>query len=203
MRTPVRKYACRFLAAVTAAAALAGLTGCADEPDTELYFVGDSLVEFWDVDRTCPALRFRNYGLAGAGIAYLGELGGRVAGKDVVLLIGTNDAWRIVSDGAEDYSDRYIAAVNGLRARKIYMYSVLPRTVDTDAAEHRVAISAFNSLTRRRLAEFDCEVVYIDVYDRFLADSEGNINPALSPDGIHLNSYGYEILTEELWKKLK
>lgn len=191
------------MAACIAAEAAFGMAGCADEPDTELNFVGDSLVEFWDVGRSCPTLNFKNYGHAGAGIAYLGELGDRMTGKDVVLLIGTNDAWSLVLDGVEDYADRYITAVNGLKARKIYLFSVLPRTLDTDVARLREAIAEFNRLLCSRLGEFGSEMVYVDVYDRFLWDDAGNINPALSPDGIHLNSYGYEILTEELWKRLK
>lgn len=197
----------RWLRKLTAWAALlgfaAGGASCGDEPDTEVFFVGDSLVEFWDVGRSCPALRFRNLGRAGAGIAYLGELGGRVAGQEVVLLIGTNDAWQLVTDGLEDYADRYIAAARGLKARKIYLFSVLPRTLETDTEELREAIPLFNSEIRGRLGEFGCEVAYMDVYDRMRDGDSRGIRPELSPDGIHLNSYGYEILTEELWKNLK
>ncbi len=197
----------RWVRKITAGVALLGLaaagTSCGDEPDTEVFFVGDSLVEFWDAGRSFPTLRFRNLGRAGAGIAYLGELGDRVAGREVVLLIGTNDAWQMVSDGVEDYADRYIAAARGLKAGKIYLFSVLPRTLATDTEELREAIPLFNSVIRGRLEEFGCEVVYIDVYDKMRDGDSFGIQPALSPDGIHLNSYGYEILTEELWKKLK
>lgn len=197
----------RWIRKITAGIALLGFaaawTSCGDEPDTEVFFVGDSLVEFWDVGRSFPTLRFRNLGRAGAGIAYLGELGDRVAGGEVVLLIGTNDAWQMVSDGVEDYADRYIAAARGLKAGKIYLLSVLPRTLTADTEELRKAIPRFNSVIRGRLVEFGCEVVYVDVYDRMRDGDSRGIRPELSPDGIHLNSYGYEILTEELWKKLK
>lgn len=197
----------RWVRKITAGVALLGFaaagTSCGDEPDTEVFFVGDSLVEFWDAGRSFPTLRFRNLGRAGAGIAYLGELGDRVAGREVVLLIGTNDAWQMVSDGVEDYADRYIAAARGLKAGKIYLFSVLPRTLTTDTEELREAIPLFNSVIRGRLVEFGCEVAYVDVYDRMRDGNSRGIRPELSPDGIHLNSYGYEILTEELWKKLK
>lgn len=181
----------------------AGTASCGDEPDMEICFVGDSLVEFWDVGRSCPTLRYRNLGRAGAGITYLGELGTSVAGRDVVLLIGTNDAWQLLDMGVEDYAERYIAAARGLKARKIYLFSVLPRTLVNDAEELREAIPRFNSEIKRRLGEFGCEVAYVDVYDKMRDGDSFGIRAELSPDGLHLNSYGYEILTEELWTKLK
>ena len=201
--TNLLKRGIRGVAALVAAASLAVCGGCSDEPDTELYFVGDSLGEFWDVGRACPTLRFVNLGRAGAGIAYLGELGDRVAGRDVVLLIGTNDAWRLLTEGVRPYADRYLEAAGALRARRVYLYPVLPRTLANDTDALRAAIEEFNAEIRGRLPEFGCEVVYLDVSDRFRLDGGEHIHPELSPDGIHLNAYGYQILTEALWEKLR
>ena len=178
------------------------LNACDDRDERRLHFVGDSLMEFWDVSSVCPTLCFVNEGRAGAGIAYLDEFGDRLAGKEVVLLLGTNDLWQMHAYGAEEFAGRYIAAVNRLGVARLYLYPVLPRKFEGDPEGSHEAICAFNAEIRSRLSEFACAVEYMDVYDRFRKGDTHLPDPELFPDGLHINVYGYQILADALWEKI-
>lgn len=186
-----------FLLAIAVAAA-----SCDDKPEPRLHFVGDSLVEFWDVASICPSLHFVNHGRAGAGIAYLGEFGSTLTGEDVVLLLGTNDLWQMLAYSPEEYAARYIDAVKSLGVATLYLYPVLPRDFTGDPEGSQEAIKSFNDEIRRRLDDFGCRVEYMDVYDRFRLGDAHLPNPELYPDGLHVNVYGYHILSDALWKRI-
>ena len=64
------------------------------------------------------------------------------------------------------------------------------------------AIKSFNDEIRRRLDDFGCRVEYMDVYDRFRLGDAHLPNPELYPDGLHVNVYGYQILSDALWKRI-
>ncbi len=199
------KWLRKLAASVAVLMAAAGVAGCSDEPDRELYFLGDSIMEFWDVRRVFPMFRCYNYGKAGEGIDYLAGKDKVVAGRDVALIIGTNDCWQYLGgeERVADYTSRYIQAVNGLRAKRVYLFCVFPRNYVGDSPDVPEAIVRFNASLRGRLGEFVCEVEYIDPYDRLCLGGTRDINPEFSPDALHLNQYGYEILADELLKRLK
>lgn len=175
---------------------------CEERSEPCLHFVGDSLTEFWDVSSVCPTLDFVNHGRAGAGIAYLDEFDRTLEGEVAVMILGTNDLWQMLAYGADDYAGRYIAAINRLGLSKLYLYPVLPRKFEGDPEGSHEAICAFNEAVKSRLGEFECVVEYMDVYDRFRLGSTHLPNPELYPDGLHINVYGYQILADELWKRL-
>lgn len=173
---------------------------CEDkEADTTLDFIGDSLVARWDLPACFPSRMVENYGKSGATIGYLEQYAGYFVGRIVVIEIGTNDSWQMAPQHVEAYSRRYIEAVIGLGAKKVYLFSVLPRDLKNDAPDTNRNILNFNAIIKQKVKEYP-QITYLDVYPGFLID--GKPNPGLYNDRLHLSPAGYEILSAALDKAL-
>lgn len=184
------------------AAALMTLTSCDKDEDT-YTFIGDSIVTRWDLQASFPTLITRNLGKSGSGVAYLESCRGRLKGEIGTVISGTNDYRSILTQqDADDYAARYVDALEGLGAKKLYIYSVLPRSFKSDDRTTNATISALNKAIEQRIAQQgDTRMVYLNVYHKFL-DDKGEFNMNLSYDGLHLNPGGYEILSSELKKHI-
>lgn len=77
----------KVLTILTALCALS----CEKEEMNELYFIGDSNVERWDVQQSFPSFITQNYGKGGTGFGYVANFTGKMAGKKVIVFTGTND----------------------------------------------------------------------------------------------------------------
>ena len=173
---------------------------CEDkEADTTLDFIGDSLVARWDLPAYFPSRMVENYGKSGATIDYLEQYAGHFVGRIVVIEIGTNDSWQMAPQHVEAYSRRYIEAVIGLGAKRVYLYSVLPRDFENDAPDTNRNILNFNAIIKQKVKEYP-QITYLDVYPGFLLD--GKPNPGSYNDRLHLSPAGYEILSAALDKAL-
>lgn len=177
----------------------AGLCACDDELDRELYFTGDSIIARWDLSEYFPSYICHNDGRSGAGIDYIESLSGAYTDKDVVVMIGTNNSSLMTSQFREEYAQRYVNAILALNARRIYLYSVLPRDFDNDYDSINSDIAIFNGLVYDLVNNIP-NIKYMNVYDSFLYN--GKPNPQLYSDGLHLSIYGYEILKSALEKDL-
>ena len=176
------------------------LSSCSDDvKDARLDFVGDSIVARWDLAEYFPSRLVYNYGKSGAGIEYIESLAGRFAGRNVVVMIGTNNNYLFVEPDREDYARRYVDAITALDAKRVYLYSVLPRDFTSDRDDVNDDIAEFNAVVKH-IVESMPAIVYMDVYDDFLHD--GNIDFQLYSDKLHLSPYGYEILTKTLLQEL-
>ena len=185
---------------LVAFAALFLLSSCSDDvKDARLDFVGDSIVARWDLAEYFPSRLVYNYGKSGAGIEYLESLAGRFAGRNVVVMIGTNNNYLFVEPDREDYARRYVDAITALDAKRVYLYSVLPRDFTSDRDDVNDDIAKFNAVVKH-IVESMPAIVYMDVYDDFLHD--GKIDFQLYSDKLHLSPYGYEILTKTLLQEL-
>lgn len=185
---------------LVAFAALALLSSCSDDvKDARLDFVGDSIVARWDLAEYFPSRLVYNYGKSGAGIEYIESLAGRFAGRNVVVMIGTNNNYLFVESEREDYARKYVDAINALDAKRVYLYSVLPRDFTSDRDDVNDDIAEFNAVVKRMVESMPA-IVYMDVYDDFLHD--GKIDFQLYSDKLHLSPYGYEILTKTLLHEL-
>lgn len=186
--------------ATLAATLLAGCDSALDDRTT-LHFVGDSLVARWDLQNSFSSLATYNLGRSGAGIAYIESLAGQLAGKNAVILIGTNDNLLMIGDDSlRDYSQRYLAAIEALGAERVYLYSVPPRDFAGDRATVNDDISRFNTLIETLTADSP-HITYIGVYDDFVGD-DGKICLEYYNDRLHLSPQGYEILTQKLFDRL-
>lgn len=172
-----------------------------DEPqkDPYLIFIGDSIVARWDVQESFPSYNVYNRAKGGSGVMYIEENSGLCSDKWVVILTGTNDSALYRDEFREAYVERYLAAINGLDAEKIFLFSVLPRDFKTDNDGLNDEILKFNSEVEAIVAD-NPKVAYINVYDDFLDND--NLIEGYYSDGLHLTSAGYELLTTELLRKL-
>ncbi len=176
------------------------LSSCSDDVKAaRLDFVGDSIVARWDLAEYFPSRLVYNYGKSGAGIEYLESLAGRFADRNVVVMIGTNNNYLFVETDREDYARRYVDAITALDAKRVYLYSVLPRDFTSDRDDVNDDIAEFNAVVKH-IVESMPAIVYMDVYDDFLHD--GKIDFQLYSDKLHLSPYGYEILTKTLLQEL-
>lgn len=170
-----------------------------DSTALSLNFIGDSIIARWDIDEYFPTWQVYNYGVSGAGIDYIEGNAGRFVGKQVVVVIGTNDINYMDPNRIERYTERYLSAIEALGASRVYLYSLHPRNFSSNCSNVNTDVADFNDRIRARVSEVP-SIVYLDVYSDFF--HEGEPNPRLYFDRLHLNPYGYEILVSALKKAL-
>lgn len=182
-------------------ASLAFLTACDHDEPRSLYFIGDSIVARWDLDSYFSGYAVYNDGKSGARYSYLYDYAGAMKDRTVVVMIGTNDMGSPMDDvRLRAMAADYVAAVTALDARRVYLYSVLPRDFSSDFAGKNDMIRRFNAIVQESVASVP-EIVYIDVFDDFLR-ANGSIDRDLYTDRLHLSPSGYEILSKALLDKL-
>lgn len=166
------------------------------KPEEELYFTGSSMIEKWDVRKYFPTQITYNCGLSGSGIAYLESQKGMFQNVTVVVISGGNDVSSI--DNLDEYADRYVQVLNDLGANHIYLFAILPRLAFE--ADGYGKVRSLNAKIKDRIGKQPVEVTYIDLFDRMLKD--GKLNENYFYDGVHLNSWGYDLISGELNKVL-
>lgn len=164
-----------------------------------LDFIGDSIIARWDIDEYFPTWQTYNYGVPGAGIDYIEGNADRFVGKQLVVVIGSNDINHMSPERIEKYVERYMSAIKGLGASKMYLFSLHPRNFSSDLIDVNKDVADFNNRIRIRVSQ-ETYIEYLDVYHDFL--HEGEPNPKLYYDRLHLSPYGYEILVSALKKTL-
>lgn len=164
-----------------------------DYEEQGLAFIGDSLVARWDLQEYFPSYKTENYGVSGSGIAHIEDYRGYFAGKDVAVIIGTNDLKRIKSN-EDEYAARYVNAILQLGAENVFLYSIFPRSFKSDSDSINNKIARINNLIKKRIDS--ANVHYIDVFNDLLKGD--SIDMQYSYDGLHLSTYGYELISSRL-----
>jgi len=116
--------------------------------------------------------------------------------KAVVVLAGINDIaentgkMTLGEIGNNIASMSELARANGIR---VVLCSVLPASEFHwhKGLEPAPKVKALNAWIKEYAAKNG--FVYVDYYSR-MANSEGGLGPELSPDGVHPNKAGYEIM---------
>jgi lysophospholipase L1-like esterase len=169
-----------------------------------VLFLGDSLVEFWDSD-----IWQRHYGVLGAfnaGIA--GDLTANVLWRlsdglpdvppprVVVLLIGTNDlgARQSPQMTAEGVRRILVALQARLPQSRTLLLGLWPRG-RSPTAFWRGQIAAVNRMIQG--CADGRSIVYLDLGPLLLAP-DGELPPAVAPDGLHLSPNGYRLIAPRL-----
>lgn len=164
-----------------------------------VVFIGDSLVARWDIENNFPIYKISNWGLGGSHIDWVEKHNGALDGKIAVVLIGTNDVNSLPEKQLESYSSRYVNAVLGMKADRVILISILPRNCKSDIVNINQRIVELNRLIADKVKD-EKTITYCNVFSKF--EKDGTLNMNLSYDGIHLNQYGYEILSSEIKKYL-
>lgn len=167
----------------------------ADGVGGTLALVGDSLTEGGDWGAWLPSEEVRNFGVAGDTtddvVARLGEV---IEARPalVVLLIGTNDlAWRrSVEHVVRNVETVLVTLRKELPDSRILVQSVLPRG-------HEFADQILD--INRHLWQFASTVHagWLDLWPA-MALADGELNPTLTDDRLHLNEEGYRVWLGEL-----
>jgi acyl-CoA thioesterase I len=177
--------------------------------EVRVVFLGDSITEGWGMKATAtspgrgeffPGKPYINRGISGQTtpqmLVRFRQDVVELKPKVVVLLAGTNDIAENtgkmtqgeIESNIESMSE--LARANGIRP---VLCSVLPAT---DFHWHKglepaPKIKSLNAWIKEYAAKND--FVYVDYYSP-MANSEGGLKAELSPDGVHPNKAGYEIM---------
>lgn len=179
------------------------------EDYTNYLFLGDSITDFYDLDKYYEGLPVVNSGISGNTTEdILDDMKKRVYNYNpskVFLLIGTNDLIHDIS--VEEIVSNIEKIVNEINSNKpqteIYVESVYP--VNDNLDEDKVDVRNNDDIMEinKKIKEYCDEnnYTYINMYDKLL-DDDGNFSEEFTDDGLHPNGKGYEAITEELKKYL-
>jgi len=186
--------------------------GCSSENQDDivsdgktLRFLGDSIIDYWDdVSDYFPGITCFNYGITRMGIrTFLKNVDkNKLVDGNLVIEIGTNDVkWIITNNCMDEYVEEYVDTLQSLRAKKIYLLSILPRNRAKDRQDLNDYIEQLNPMIQKAVKEQMSDVVvYIDLYDIFLKDDQ--INWDYTYDGLHPNATGYKVMADEIKRVL-
>ena len=164
--------------------------------DKTIYFVGDSQIANWDVEFYFPNRITKNLGKDGAILNYLNSV--KIPKKDaeLVIEIGTNDIREDWDDiQIREYVDRFSEIIKAFPCNTKYVLEVFPTS---NIYKNRV-IESFNSELKKIFCK-ENNVILVEVYDAL--EDNGVIKVSLTRDGLHLNDYGYRVVTNEIQRML-
>lgn len=181
------------------------LLSCFDDESTETCFVGDSLVQLWDVQYYFPGLYIHKQGVGGARLCDMSSWNlADCAGNTVVILIGTNDLGSFVGKDTSllsNFVNNYCKEIDNLNARRVIAISILPRkksSTNTNSINNSIKI--VNAKLKQRIYEYNPTFIFLDVQSLFMNGDD--IVPEYFRDGVHLTQAGYDLLSDRLRKVL-
>ncbi len=190
------------------------ILGMKDAYDIQLVFLGDSLIRRWEDNIDLWNKFFSAYGAANFGVGgdclenikwriLNGELDG-IDPKIIILLAGTNnldkDSEETIVNGIREIVE---IIRHKLKNTKLVILGLLPRNANETGINYARKIGRIN----RQLGSLyaDTGITYRDI-GTDLIDGQGVVSDTIMPDGLHLNSNGYEIIgpklrgiIDELW----
>lgn len=162
-----------------------------------IVFLGNSITEAGDFSDILPGKRLFNRGISGdISFGVLARMDKILAGKParIFLLIGVNDLKRGVPNDliVRNYK-RIVAKVKQQSpGTKLYLQSVLPVNDSLLIEPFKMVKTEDIKYLNRALQEIAREnkVFYVDLWE-VLADEQGQLKKAFTPDGIHLKPFAY------------
>ena len=179
---------------------------------TNYLFLGDSITEYYDLDKYFPDMPVVNSGVAGDTTDdILNDMKGRVYDYNpskVFLLIGTNDL--LENKTNEEIVDNIKRIVEEIRNQKsavsLYLESIYPINRNTDKKLYMVGKRQNSDIIEiNGMLEAFCKdsgIEYINTYDKLL-DGDGNLDKQYTKDGLHLSEKGYAVVTDVLSQYLE
>ena len=172
-------------------------------------FLGDSITDFYDLDKYYNELPVVNSGISGNTTDdILNDMKKRAYQYNpskVFLLIGTNDL--IHNKSNEEIVEKVEKIIEEIKENRskaeIYLQSIYP--VNYKLSPYMVKNRKNDDIKEinEKLEDYceDNDITYIDMYD-LLKDEDDNFNSKYTKDGLHPNDDGYEVITKELKKYL-
>ena len=177
--------------------------------DKNYLFLGDSLTEFYDLDKYYPdkKLKVVNSGVKGNTTNnILDNMYNRVYRynpSDIFILVGTND---IPKNSLQNIFDNYVSIVSQIEKNRpsatIRIISLYPVNHDIRPKDKRTMSAIINLNESLKIFAKNNNIQYIDLYSK-LVDENGNLDIRYTKDGLHLNDEGYKIVTEVLSKYME
>ena len=179
--------------------------------DDNYLFLGDSLTEYYDLDKYYKDLPVVNSGISGNITEdILNDMDHRVYQYNpskVFLLIGTNDIQKgISSSEIVDHIKEILTDIHDNRPyAELYLESLYPVDEDKDASRDRTNEEIIEINKKLKKYCKDKDIVYIDLFQELVdeEDEDIRIKDEYSEDGLHLTDEGYEIVTNKIMKYLK
>lgn len=172
-------------------------------------FLGDSITDFYDLDKYYNDLPVVNSGISGNTTDdILNDMKKRAYQYNpskVFLLIGTNDL--IHNKSNEEIVEKVEKIIEEIKENRskaeIYLQSIYP--VNYKLSPNMVKNRKNDDIKEinEKLEDYceDNDITYIDMYD-LLKDKDDNFSSEYTKDGLHPNDDGYEVITKELKKYL-
>lgn len=126
------------------------------------------------------------------------EMLSSVTPEKIFIMGGINSLTDKNSDSAfQDYKNMLNAVLDAVPDAQIYIESILPISLEKEkeCADNSV-ITAFNQ--RLESLALEKNLTYIDLYSLYVLN--GEINPELTKDGVHLQPSAYEYWFSEIQK---
>ena len=179
--------------------------------DDNYLFLGDSITDFYDLDKYYEDMPVVNSGISGNQTKdILNNMKDRVYQYNpskVFLLIGTNDIQQKVDE--DEIVDNIIEILKEIHENRpyaeLYLEAIYPVDEDRDGAQDRTNEEIMNINKELKKYCNSHDVTYIDTFDLLkVPDSDDvKLKEEYSKDGLHLSDSGYKVLTKELMKYLK
>ncbi|WP_407444705.1 hypothetical protein [Fibrobacter sp.] len=111
------------------------LEGCFfDSNYSEICFIGDSITQQWDIERSFPGYAIKKHAKIGARISDVFKWDiDECQGIPTVILIGTNDIGHLTAKDSttEKFQDfltqKYVSLAKKINANPLFVISILPR----------------------------------------------------------------------------
>ncbi|MDT8393609.1 MAG: GDSL-type esterase/lipase family protein [Bacteroidales bacterium] len=166
-----------------------------------ILFIGDSLTEWFDLDKYFPGIHIVNEGIAGDtsyGLLERIDEIMSIPAAMIFMMIGIND----ILNGylKNDIIENHQLLLEDMRTQstrsEIIAQSLLPVNLSMSGLPGSLnnMISEINEALRAYCE--DCRVQYLNLYPSFLLNNELNSN--YTSDGVHLSEAGYSLWAEKL-----
>ncbi|MDH5299558.1 MAG: GDSL-type esterase/lipase family protein [Desulfobulbaceae bacterium] len=167
-----------------------------------LFFVGDSLIEFYDWQPLFPGHRVSNLGRAGDTVRELMERLPAILTLApppdwLLMMIGTNNVCMEDFAFLPDYETLITRIRNRLPHAALTVNSLLPVTLPYLAGN---VTARLNQLLREMAVR--CGVRYLDALTPLTGDSGTVLPGVLFPDGVHLARRGYDLWGDAIHRHL-
>lgn len=173
-------------------------------------FLGDSIIEMYDLDKHFPDKGYINRGISGdRSEDILARLDSNVIAIEpsrVVIIVGINDMGHDIP--MDTYLDNYAAIIDrineALPDTEVMLQSLYPLHANATLmgiigvkSRSNSKVLQWNKSIAELAANKGCE--YLDTHS-VLTDSNGKLNKAYTREGLHINDSGYAVISAYLSK---